>query len=115
MNAEVDKDLNDAVVGVIDDLEMAARAAIDQADALQAELNAVNGQLGYTPEEQAIMDHILAARAGIKELGLRANCKELDDGVHRLQMFVVAHVMQRLGFRGMSRWYWSVEEGRPPS
>jgi hypothetical protein len=50
-----------------------------------------------TDEEEAVMDHILAAYRGIESLGLKANHSELVHAVHTLQGFVGHHVLQRLG------------------
>lgn len=69
----------------------------------------VRAGMELSPAELEIMDHIDAARRGIKDLGLRGNAHELDHAVHTLQFFVVKHAMQRLHFRGMSRWFWKDE------
>lgn len=57
------------------------------------------------PNEQAVMDHILAAMQGIQEWGLRANSTELAMAVHGLQAFVIQHMLQRLNPDAWGRWY----------
>lgn len=78
---------------------------------LEGDLEALRASLQFSPEEQEIVDHIEAAYRGIQQLGLRANQKELDQATHSLQMFVLKHAMQRVGFKGLSRWYWQDTPG----
>lgn len=67
------------------------------------------GALAFTPEELEVQEHVIAAMRGIFALGLREDTKnletELSTHVHGLQMFVVKHAMERLGFEGVSRWF----------
>lgn len=56
-------------------------------------------------DEQAVMDHILAAMQGIQDLGLRTNHAELAQAVHVLQQFVILHMLQRLAPEAWGNWF----------
>lgn len=63
-------------------------------------------------EEQAVMDHISAAMAGIQgPLGLReidgqyVNINELVVAVHTLQSFVIQHMLQRIEPDKWGKWF----------
>lgn len=56
-------------------------------------------------DEQAVMDHILAAMNGIQALGLRANSSELAQAVHVLQSYVIQHMLQRLEPDHWGNWF----------
>jgi hypothetical protein len=58
-------------------------------------------------EEQAVMDHILAAMQGIYDLGLKpdTNSSELSSAVHVLQSFVILHMLQRVAPGHWGEWY----------
>lgn len=59
-------------------------------------------------DEQAIMDHILAAMRGIIDLGLKPTPNlrnEMAGAVHVLQGFVVQHMLQRLAPDEWGSWY----------
>lgn len=58
-----------------------------------------------TPEEQDVLDHILAAMRGIQDLGLDCNESELAHAVHTLQGFVMVRVLNRLDPEYWSDWY----------
>lgn len=58
-------------------------------------------------QEQAVMDHILAAMQGIYDLGLKpdTNSSELASAVHVLQAFVIQHMLQRVAPGHWGEWY----------
>lgn len=58
-----------------------------------------------TPEEQDVLDHILAAMRGIQDLGLNCNEAELSRAVHTLQGFVMVRMLNRLDPDYWSDWY----------
>lgn len=61
--------------------------------------------LHATSEEQAILDHILAAHNGLLDLGLNCNQTELAAATHTLQMFVMVRILSRLDSDYWSDWY----------
>lgn len=62
----------------------------------------------FNDAEQEISDHIMAAYQGILGLGLTCNQDELYNAVHSMQLFLIKHMLQRLGAKGFSEWYnWS--------
>lgn len=61
--------------------------------------------LVFNEEETAIDEHIVAALHGIHDLGLKVNHQELAHAVHTMQLFVIKHMLQRLGSPEFSDWY----------
>lgn len=61
--------------------------------------------LVFNEAEAAIDEHIVAAMQGIQDLGLMCNEGELAHAVHTLQLFLIKHMLQRLGSPEFSDWY----------
>lgn len=55
-------------------------------------------------EEIAVLQHLDAAAQQILDWGLKGNAAELFHGLHTLQSFVTAHMLQRLG-GPWGQWY----------
>lgn len=73
---------------------------------------AVTHPLVFNEAEAAIDEHICAAMRGIQDLGLMCNEGELAHAVHTMQLFVIKHMLQRLGSPEFSHWYHTPE---PPT
>lgn len=75
-------------------------------------------EIAFNAEEQAINEHILAAMHGIQALGLREDTSnlqvELSVAVHTFQMFLIKHMLERLGQDSRwSRWFTERKEAVP--
>jgi hypothetical protein len=57
------------------------------------------------PEEQEVMDLLLAFMKRLDDWGLKANQAEMTAAIHVLQGFVVHHMLQRIAPQAWSRWY----------
>lgn len=68
--------------------------------------------VSLTLDEQAVMDHVAAAYAGLLRLNgrqLAANHGELTQAVHTIQGFVIQSACGRLGLFGCNDWWTDVD------
>lgn len=65
----------------------------------------ISPPLDMTEDEQAVMDHILAAVEGIQDWGLQANGTELAIHTHGLQSFAIQHMLARQPGGTWSSWF----------
>jgi hypothetical protein len=62
-------------------------------------------ELRFDSEEAAASDHLMAFMDQLKDWGLDCNQEEWVHAIHTLQLFVIKHMLQRLGAEGFSDWY----------
>ncbi len=59
----------------------------------------------FDAEENDANDHLMIFMEILRGWGLNCNESEMTHAIHTLQMFVIKHMLQRLGAKDFSDWY----------